>query len=137
VIQRIASFRLNRSRPAASTSAWLYRIAANLAADAHRAHQRLPQTELTTDWPTTAAAPDPSEAIQQHETLRELATALDKLSEDQRWVLVGKFAEEMSNAEIAAWLGKSEGAVKSLQHRALNTLSRLLTRKHLKDPFRQ
>ena len=61
--------------------------------------------------------------------MSELGLAMDTLSEDQRLVLVGKFAEEMSNAEIAAWLGKSEGAVKSLQHRALHSLGRLLTPK--------
>ncbi len=129
VIQRIGGFRLNRARPAASTSAWLYRIAANLMTDTHRAHQRLPLTELSADWPAPATHADPAQAAQQDETLSELGLALDSLSEDQRLVLVGKFAEEMSNAEIAAWLGKSEGAVKSLQHRALHTLGRLLTPK--------
>jgi len=48
------------------------------------------------------------------------------LSEEQRLVILAKFGENMSNAEVAAWLGKSEGAVKSLQHRALQALSRLL-----------
>jgi RNA polymerase sigma-70 factor (ECF subfamily) len=48
------------------------------------------------------------------------------LSEDQRLVIIGKFGEEMSNAQVAAWLGKTEGAVKSLQHRALAALGRLL-----------
>lgn len=132
VIQRIDGFRLNRSRPAASISAWLYRIAGNLTTDAHRARQRLPQAELTADWPALDA--DPAREVQQAETLGELAQALDTLSEDQRLVLVGKFAEEMSNAEIAAWLGKSEGAVKSLQHRALRTLGRLLSPKGRRDP---
>ena len=129
VIQRIDSFRLNRERPAASTSAWLYRIAANLMTDTHRAHQRLPLTELSADWPAPEAHTDPAQAAQQQETLSELALAMDTLSEDQRLVLVGKFAEAMSNAEIAAWLGKSEGAIKSLQHRALHSLGRLLTPK--------
>ena len=48
------------------------------------------------------------------------------MSEEQRLVILAKFGEDMSNAEVAAWLGKSEGAVKSLQHRALQALSRLL-----------
>jgi RNA polymerase sigma-70 factor (ECF subfamily) len=124
VVQRIGSFRLKPTYPAAATSAWLYRIAANLVADTYRMRQQLPQAEIDADWP--AADPDPAQAVQQDETNRELAQALERLSEDQRLVLVGKFAEDMSNAEIATWLGKSEGAVKSLQHRALQSLGRLL-----------
>jgi RNA polymerase sigma-70 factor (ECF subfamily) len=136
VIERIDGFRLNRSRPAASTSAWLYRIAANLTTDAHRARQRLPVHELSADWPAVMLEADPPQRIQQEETLGELAQALETLSEDQRLVLVGKFAEEMSNAEIAAWLGKSEGAVKSLQHRALRSLGRLLAPRGHRDLVR-
>jgi len=41
-------------------------------------------------------------------------------------VVLGKFGEQMSNLEIANMLGKSVGAIKSLQHRALRTLGRLL-----------
>lgn len=133
VIQGFGSFRLNRSRPAASTSAWLYRIAANLTTDIHRARQRIPETELSADSPALARLADPAHAVQHEEMMSELALALDTLSEDQRLVLIGKFAEEMSNAEIAGWLGKSEGAVKSLQHRALRTLGRLLAPKGTKE----
>ncbi len=134
VIQHMDGFRLNRSRPAASASAWLYRIAANLMTDTHRTRQRLPQIELNPDWPAPASRADPAQTVQHEESMGELALALDSLSEDQRLVLVGKFTEEMSNAEIAAWLGKSEGAVKSLQHRALRTLGRLLTPKGRGEP---
>jgi len=70
--------------------------------------------------------PDPQQMVEQEEILAQLARALNKLSEDQRLVILGKFGEEMSNAEVAVLLGKTEGAVKSLQHRALRALGRLL-----------
>lgn len=125
MIQHIASFRLDRRRPAASFSGWLYRIAANLLTDHYRSRGRSP-VALPDTLPAPGRATDPQRLAEQHENAAHLAAALEQLNEEQRLVIVGKFAEEMSNAEIAAWLGKSEGAVKSLQHRALRTLGRLL-----------
>jgi RNA polymerase sigma-70 factor (ECF subfamily) len=126
LIQHIGRFRLQPERPAASFSAWLYRVAANLAADHHRTHRRMPEMELADDLPLTANLPGPQQVVEQRETLAWLSQAMNSLSEDQRLVLIGKFGEEMSNAEVAAWLGKTEGAVKSLQHRGLRALARLL-----------
>jgi RNA polymerase sigma-70 factor (ECF subfamily) len=51
MIGHIGGFRLNRDRPAASFSAWLYRIAANLAADQHRRRQRIEQVSFDEDLP--------------------------------------------------------------------------------------
>lgn len=126
VIPRISSFRLNKTRPAASFSAWLYRIAGNLVTDFYRTRGRLAQVNL--DGLQTRANPrsDPQHAVEHDETTSQLASAVNRLSKDQQLVVVAKFAEGMSNAEIAAWLDKTEGAVKSLQHRALRSLGRLL-----------
>jgi DNA-directed RNA polymerase specialized sigma24 family protein len=55
-----------------------------------------------------------------------LSGALEKLTEEQRLVVISKFGEGLSNAQTAAWLGKTEGAIEALQHRALRTLCRLL-----------
>ncbi|HSN75682.1 MAG TPA: RNA polymerase sigma factor [Anaerolineae bacterium] len=125
MIQHIGGFRLDRRRPAASFSGWLYRIAANLLTDHYRSRSRSP-VALSDELPAPGRATDPQRLAEQHEVAADLSAALSQLSEEQRLVIIGKFAEEMSNAEIAAWLGKSEGAVKSLQHRALRTLGRLL-----------
>ena len=54
--------------------------------------------------------------------------ALAMLTPEQRQVIVLKFLEEWENEEIAQVLGKPVGAIKALQHRALNTLRRLLAR---------
>ncbi|MDQ1300496.1 MAG: hypothetical protein QG637_414 [Chloroflexota bacterium] len=126
MISRLAGFRLNRERPAASFSAWLYRIAANLAADHYRSRGRFEQVSLDPELPFPARDPGPDTIAERREATAKLSQALQVLSEDQRLVIIGKFMEEMSNTEVAAWLGKTEGAVKSLQHRALHALGRLL-----------
>jgi len=48
------------------------------------------------------------------------------LTGDQQEVIILKFVDGLSNTEVAQILGKSEGAIKSLQHRALNSLNRIL-----------
>ena len=126
VIKAIPRFRLNRKRPAASFSAWLYRIAANLITDHHRAASRIQKVDFDSQLPIPADTPDPHRHSERLELAGRLATAMTGLSEDQRLVVIGKFGDGMSNAEIARWLGKTEGAVKSLQHRALRALGRIL-----------
>ena len=127
VIQHVHRFKLDTARPSASVSAWLYRIAANLIADHHRVRQRRPTVSIDDDASLISTAPDPSRQAEQSGTRwRRLSGALDKLTEDQRLVVVCKFGEGMSNAQAAAWLGKTEGAIEALQHRALRTLCRLL-----------
>jgi RNA polymerase sigma-70 factor (ECF subfamily) len=84
------------------------------------------EVHLADSSPLPANLPEPHQIVERQEMLAWLSKALARLSEDQRLVLVAKFGEEMSNAEVAAWLGKTEGAVKSLQHRGLRALARLL-----------
>jgi RNA polymerase sigma-70 factor, ECF subfamily len=132
VIEHVGRFRLNRDRPAASFSAWLYRIAANLVTDHRRAQRRHPTVDLDDELELPAHEPDPQRAVERREEARRLADALEALTEDQRLVVIGKFAEEMSNLQIAALLGKTEGAVESLQHRALRALGRMLGRRELR-----
>jgi RNA polymerase sigma-70 factor (ECF subfamily) len=126
VIRHMGSFRVNERRPAASFSAWLYRIAANLITDHHRQAKRVAQVSLTEELRLTDGEPSPQHLAEQREVFARLQRAMQGLSEEQRLVILAKFGEDMSNAEVAAWLGKSEGAVKSLQHRALQALGRLL-----------
>lgn len=121
-------FHISSEHPAATMSAWLYRIAGSVASNYRRSERRRPQVAEMADWWEASRAPDPERWVEEMEELEKLAQAVSQLSEDQRLVIVGKFGEEMSNAEIGQMLGKSEGAVKSLQHRALRTLARLLGR---------
>ena len=107
-------------------SAWLFRIAHNLAMDHFRAGRRWqPESEP----PEDASALEPSaEDAALHGLGRDrMLRLIDGLSGDQRQVLTLKYAFDFSNAEVAAILGKTEGAVKALQHRAFATLQRSLT----------
>jgi RNA polymerase sigma-70 factor, ECF subfamily len=131
VINSIGAFRLNPDLPAATVSAWLYRIAANLAAGHYRARRRVSWLGVEDGEAYSAVDPGPELLAEQKEELAQLAQAMAGLNEEQRLVITGKFVEKMTNAEIATWLGKTEGAVKSLQHRALRSLARLM---HLRTP---
>ena len=127
VIQHAGRFRLEPARPAASVSAWLYRIAANLITDHHRMRGRRPTVSIEDDM--ASPVPGPAQQAERQDALERLSGALEKLTEDQRLVVMCKFGEEMSNAQTAAWLGKTEGAIEALQHRALRTLCKLLKTK--------
>lgn len=126
VIEHISGFRLYPDHPAATFSAWLYRIAANLAAGYHRSRRKREWVSLDDHPERPAADPEPGHVAVEREEVERLAQAMNELSEEQRLVITGRFIETMSNAEVAAWMGKTEGAIKSLQHRALQTLARLL-----------
>jgi RNA polymerase sigma-70 factor, ECF subfamily len=100
--------------------AWLFRIARNLAVDHFRRTRRVEPTEaLPPDAP-----PQPSAEEQALSKLdgRGLLADVRTLPRPQRQVLGLKFLLHLSNAEAAAVLQKTEGAVKALQHRALTTL---------------
>ena len=98
-------------------AAWLYRIASNAIADHARRNMR-ETNDLQSATETTAAAVD----LEEVERRARLFRALDKLPDDQRRVIVLRFAEEKSIREIADELGRSEGAIKQLQFRGLENL---------------
>jgi RNA polymerase sigma-70 factor (ECF subfamily) len=108
-------------------SAWLLRIAHNLAMDHFRANRRWQPEE---DVPGSADGEECSAEEQALASLGEtrVLTLIERLSPEQRQVLTLKFVYRFSNGEAAAILGKTEGAVKSLQHRALASLERHVTR---------
>jgi len=120
MLESIGRFRW-RSAP---FSAWLLRIAHNLAVDhfrARRATQLEPEVSEQEEPPAEAEALD---SIAQFGMLE----LIDRLSPEQRQVLTLKFLFGFGNAETAGILGKSEAAVKSLQHRGLASLERQLVR---------
>src|SRR3972149_5612561 len=106
--------------------AWLYRIAYARIVDFWRRGKRR-QTAPLDDPLLQDGLVATDEAIDvdflQH---RSLWTALQQLTDDQQNVIILKFMQELSNGEIAQVLGKTEGAVKALQRRALEALARLL-----------
>jgi RNA polymerase sigma-70 factor (ECF subfamily) len=98
-------------------AAWLIRIAANAVADQFKRADREAASE-SGDEHGSSAQPD-LEAIENRARLFRLVKALP---EDQRRVIFRRFVEQSSIREIAQELGRSEGAVKQLQLRALQSL---------------
>jgi RNA polymerase sigma-70 factor, ECF subfamily len=108
-------------------SAWLFRIAHNLAMDHFRASKRWqPEEEI----PESVQGEESSAEEQALASLGDtsMLELIDQLSPEQRQVLTLKFVFRFSNGEAAAILGKTEGAVKSLQHRALVSLQKHVAR---------
>lgn len=112
-----------RGRPFA---AWLFRVAHDRVVDHHRRaalrrSEALPDTLVDAGADTEAAAT----AIQ---VTADLLDRLAELTDEQQAVLQLRFIEGYSLEQTAALLGKTQGAVKGLQHRALRQLARWLNR---------
>jgi RNA polymerase sigma-70 factor (ECF subfamily) len=106
-------------------SAWLFRIAHNLAMDHFRSRRRWQPEEDPPEPPGAEERSAEEEAL--HSIGRQsMLEMIEDLSQDQQQVLTLKFVFNFSNGEVATILGKSEGAIKSLQHRALGSLQRQL-----------
>ena len=123
MLESIGKFRWQ----SAPFSAWLFRIAHNLAMDHFRARRRWqPEEEV----PEPPGEEEPSaEAMAMQSLGREsMSRLIEKLSPEQQQVLTLKFVFNFPNAEVATILGKTEGAIKSLQHRALVSLQKQITK---------
>ena len=105
-------------------AAWLYRIAANAIADQAKRKMR-----ESSEQPTPASESSSEVDLEEVERRARLFGAVDKLPQDQRLVIVMRFADEKSIREIADALGRSEGAVKQLQFRGLENLRNRLNEK--------
>ncbi|MDO9300654.1 MAG: sigma-70 family RNA polymerase sigma factor [Anaerolineales bacterium] len=103
--------------------AYLFRTAHNLVVDHYRRHAERPTEELTEDLPHAENTEDTADHNLRQSRVR---AALHKLTEDQQQVVSLKFLEGWENEEIARALNKPIGAVKSLQHRALAQLQKIL-----------
>ena len=106
-------------------SAWVFRIARNKLIDLHRRRRRRGEVDLTE--PLAAMQISPQALAERALDRGQLQLALKYLTEEQRQVIVLKFIEGFDNGSIARILGRSEGAIKSLQHRALHSLRRIMT----------
>lgn len=108
-----------RGAPFAS---WLYRIAHNLVANFHRDQSRKVVVPLEAVTLVSQPREAPEHLTEQRDAERLLWRAIDCLNEDRRELLVLKFGEGLSNAQIGAVMGRTEGAIKSLYHRTLISL---------------
>ena len=116
--------------PEASTfRVWLFRIARNVVANERRSRRRMPAASLDAVLGAGLVIADGVDLEGDIVTRDEAATALAvvrSLPDDRRRALLLRFVDEMSTAEIAGVLGRSEGAVRVLIHRALGSVAREL-----------
>jgi RNA polymerase sigma-70 factor, ECF subfamily len=129
MLEKIGSFKWQ----SAPFSAWLFRIAHNLAMDHFRARRRWqPEEEV----PEPVGDAEPSAELTAMQTIgrESMLKLIERLSPEQQQVLTLKFVFNLPNAEVAAILDKTEGAIKSLQHRALVSLQKQIARQETQQP---
>ncbi|MFH1031700.1 MAG: sigma-70 family RNA polymerase sigma factor [Chloroflexota bacterium] len=107
-------------------SSWLFRIAHNQVVDYHRKRVKRVTIPLE-DEIAGPSSDDPSELCEQKVDIEEVGLAVKRLTQAQREVISLRFAAELPIAEVAKIMGKSEGAIKALQHSAVVTLRKILS----------
>ena len=105
-------------------SAWLYRTAHNLVIDHYRRQQYRQHLEFEDEIAVSSS--NPAESAERLMAATRLRNALNNLTQAQRQVIILKFLDGKSNHEVAEILDKPVGAVKSLQHRGLVALHKIL-----------
>lgn len=115
--------------PSTNLLAWLYRVAHNLVVDHYRRKAKV-TTQTLEDW-VVSVPNNPMQRVELESLQQQLREALARLTADQQQVIILKFVEDLSNAQVGTILGKPEGAIKSLQHRALAALRRQIERGEL------
>jgi RNA polymerase sigma-70 factor (ECF subfamily) len=103
-------------------SAWLFRIAHNLVANWHRDNSRRPVSRLEGLIQFAGRSDDPVEQVEATEAVDEIRSLVKKLPPDRQQLIVMKFASRMTNAQVAAVMGRTEGAIKALLHRTITSL---------------
>lgn len=108
-------------------SAWLYRIAHNQVVDHLRQKTRRPTTQLEEALEQFSDESDnPQKSTELRIDIENLMQAIKKLTPSQREVIALRFSSELPIAEVARIMGKSEGAVKAMQHSAVLALRRIM-----------
>ena len=121
VLQSISSFRWK----GIPFSAWLFRIAHNQMVDYFRKKKRYATIPLNESLRSSDI--DPQRAVELKLDIEQLLSATKRLTEAQREVISLRFSGELSIDEVAKITGKSQGAVKALQHSAIVALRKALS----------
>lgn len=128
MIEGVGNFKWQGS----SFASWLYRIAHNQVIDIQRHNSRRPLVPLE---PMGNLLPslgkDPHDLAEESMFRDYLRHALGNLTDLQSQVIMLKFGAGLRNAEVAAILGRTEGAIKALQYSALKNLNKHLTEQGL------
>ncbi len=125
VFVRLMNAVRDQNAPQNTLRGWLYRVASFVVADYHRNQYRVEQTELRETMKANSASP--ADMVSSWQTFDELYQAVKELTPEQQDVIALRFGYDMAIREVAQAMGKSEGAVKQLQARAVAALSRKLS----------
>ncbi|MBA7690673.1 hypothetical protein ES703_99204 [subsurface metagenome] len=120
-LQSISSFRWK----GVPFSAWLFRIAHNQVVDYLR--KKTKQATVPVDESTVSVINNPQLLVEQRLDIEQLLSATRRLTPAQREVISLRFAGELPIAQVAKIIGKSQGAVKALQHSAIVALRKALS----------
>ncbi len=107
-------------------SAWLYRIAHNKIVDYLRKKSKRPLAPLSESLVDNAPDSDPSARAYHNLDMEMVQQATKQLTQAQREVIALRISGDLSITEVARAMGKSEGAVKALQHSAVLSLRKIL-----------
>ena len=121
VLQSISSYK-NKGAP---FSSWIYRIAHNQVIDFFRQQNKKATVDIE-GLPLPYLGEDTQHMMEKEVDIAELKKATQKLTAAQQEVLSLRFAGELSIAECAEIMSKSEGAIKALQHSAVLALRKVL-----------
>lgn len=113
-----------RRAPQQTLQGWLYGVAAHVISEHRRSLKRGLAADLDETIPSEDS--DPQEQFDADVDQSNLRAAMDELTKDQQMVIVLRFANGLSIREVSRAMGKSEGAVKQLQLRAVEALTRRL-----------
>jgi len=106
--------------------AWLYRLAHNLVIDYRRTRHQAVSLETACDTMDQAVSPEELAAVRLD--VAALQQAIARLTPEQQQVIILRFVQGLSHGDVAVIMGKNEGAIRGLQHRALESLHALLDR---------
>jgi RNA polymerase sigma-70 factor (ECF subfamily) len=115
---------LGRYRPHGPFLAWLYAIARNTVIDNYRTRKQT--VSLDEAAPLAAQDDKLDELMQLQFEIKSVQAAMQHLTQQQQEVITLKFIADYDTAEIAKHMGKSEGAIRALQMRALQALARVI-----------
>ena len=127
VFTRLLTALRDKHAPQNTLRGWLYGVAARVVSDHHRQTYRARQVEL--DEELASANHDPADIVDRKLARESVKRAMQDLTDEQRHVLSLRFGSNMPIQDVARVLGKSEGAVKQLQARAVAALARKLSPK--------
>ncbi len=106
---------------------WLYQIAKNSVIDHYRSAKKTTPIESVAEL--LGSSVNHEEKADARLKIQSVYEALKQLSGDHQDIVIMRFVEELSPGEIAQALGKTEGAVRVMQHRALSALKNILKEK--------